>query len=140
MNRNKITRTIFGLFLALLVLIGFFLIKDYAPDKSLSELKEKWTYDNSKFIKVDGLDVHYRINGTGHPLVLIHGTGASLHTWEPWTKILEQDFKVISLDMPAFGLTGPNATGDYTLENYACLLYTSPSPRDRTRSRMPSSA
>ena len=25
-------------------------------------------------------------------------------------------------------------------ENYACLLYTSPSPRDRTRSRMPSSA
>ena len=23
---------------------------------------------------------------------------------------------------------------------YACLLYTSPSPRDRTRSRMPSSA
>ena len=27
-----------------------------------------------------------------------------------------------------------------TLKNYACLLYTSPSPRDRTRSRMPSSA
>ena len=26
------------------------------------------------------------------------------------------------------------------LRNTACLLYTSPSPRDRTRSRMPSSA
>ena len=26
------------------------------------------------------------------------------------------------------------------LQNVICLLYTSPSPRDRTRSRMPSSA
>ena len=36
---------------------------------------------------------------------------------------------------------GPQNLGGGNLENvYACLLYTSPSPRDRTRSRMPSSA
>ena len=29
---------------------------------------------------------------------------------------------------------------DLTVQDIACLLYTSPSPRDRTRSRMPSSA
>ena len=49
------------------------------------------------------------------------------------------------------GLTGGIASGKTTITNYirkhknvpildACLLYTSPSPRDRTRSRMPSSA
>ena len=32
------------------------------------------------------------------------------------------------------------AEDDWTAEVYVCLLYTSPSPRDRTRSRMPSSA
>ena len=37
------------------------------------------------------------------------------------------------------GLIGPNGSGKTTLFN-SCLLYTSPSPRDRTRSRMPSSA
>ena len=68
------------------------------------------------------MPVHFRINGEGEPLVLIHGTGASLHTWESWTTILEKDFQIISLDIPAFGLTGPNLTGDYSLENYAHFL------------------
>ena len=43
------------------------------------------------------------------------------------------------------GLIGPNGSGKTTLFNsivgtYPCLLYTSPSPRDTERSRMPSSA
>ena len=33
-----------------------------------------------------------------------------------------------------------NFFGNYTAADTGCLLYTSPSPRDRTRSRMPSSA
>ncbi len=94
----------------------------YAPDRSLESLKTDWAYDNSQFITVDDMPVHYRINGTGMPLVLIHGTGASLHTWEAWTEILDDDFRVISLDMPAFGLTGPNKTGKYSLEYYARFL------------------
>jgi len=94
----------------------------YQPDKPLSALKAEWTYENSKFLQIENMPVHYRINGTGPPLVLIHGTGASLHTWEKWTAILEKEFKVIALDMPAFGLTGPNETGNYSLEYYAKFL------------------
>ena len=107
-------------FLLLAFLLGVIFL--YTPDKPLEELKAEWAYDDSKFMDVQGLPVHYRINGTGEPLVLIPGTGASLHTWEEWTKILENDFKVISLDMPAFGLTGPNQTGKYSLEYYAEFL------------------
>jgi len=110
----------FFAFLALLLVgIGF---SAYAPDKSLDTLKADWAYDNSQFLTIDNMPVHYRINGTGTPLVLIHGTGASLHTWEKWTEILDDKFKVISLDMPAFGLTGPNQTGKYSLEYYAQFL------------------
>ena len=39
-----------------------------------------------------------------------------------------------------FNFTGLKEGTNYTVEPYTCLLYTSPSPRDHTRSRMPSSA
>ncbi len=110
---------VFGILV--LIILGYTWM-NYAPDKSFEELKTKWSYDNSQFLEMDGMPVHYRINGEGDPLVLIHGTGASLHTWEGWTEILEKDFKVISLDMPAFGLTGPNPERVYTLEFYAKFL------------------
>jgi pimeloyl-ACP methyl ester carboxylesterase len=47
-------------------------------------------------------------------VVLLHGFGASLHTWEPWAQLLSADRRVIRFDLPGFGLTGPDPTGDYT--------------------------
>lgn len=111
----------FGLIGILLLLAGYSFI-NYAPDKTLEELKKTWAYDNSQFLEMDGMSVHYRINGEGAPIVLVHGTAASLHTWEEWTKVLEKEFKVISLDLPAFGLTGPNPERIYNLEFYASFL------------------
>ena len=51
--------------------------------------------------------------------MLIHGTSASLHTWEGWAKALSAQHRVISFDLPGFGLTGPNASGDYRGDTYA---------------------
>lgn len=118
----KVFKILAFLFLLLIAIILACLFIAYQPDKPLSVLKAEWTYDNSKFLQIDNMPVHYRINGTGPSIVLIHGTGASLHTWEKWTEILEKDFKVIALDMPAFGLTGPNDTGNYSLDYYAQFL------------------
>ena len=53
----------------------------------LSELIEKYTNENSKFININGLDVHYRDEGKGEVLLLIHGTFSSLHTYDEWTNI-----------------------------------------------------
>lgn len=119
---KKIIRISFYSITILLLIIGIFLFLNYAPDKSFEAIKEKWAYDNSQFMEIDGIPVHYRISGEGKPVVLIHGTGASLHTWEKWTEVLEQEFKVISLDIPGFGITGPNKAGNYTLEYYAAFL------------------
>ncbi len=120
--KRKILK-ILGIILGILLLaLAGILIWAYAPDKSVEELKEKYAYDNSQFVEVDGLNVHYRINGEGFPVVLIHGTAASLHTWEGWTKVLKDNFKVISLDLPAFGLIHSNATGNYSLDYYSDFL------------------
>jgi pimeloyl-ACP methyl ester carboxylesterase len=47
-------------------------------------------------------------------VILIHGFGASLETWEPWARALSTQYRVIRFDLPGFGLTGPDPSGDYT--------------------------
>jgi pimeloyl-ACP methyl ester carboxylesterase len=64
--------------------------------------------------------VHYRDEGPRGdpaPLVLLHGTAASLHTWEGWSAALRGHKRVITFDLPGFGLTGPFA-GQYPRDDY----------------------
>lgn len=105
------------------VILLIIIFSQYRSDISVNELKPLYTNTESKFIEVDGMQVHYRIEGNGPPLVLLHGTAASLHTWEGWVKELKGEFRIISLDLPAFGLTGPNPTHDYTIKYYVDFLH-----------------
>jgi pimeloyl-ACP methyl ester carboxylesterase len=105
----------------LAIILGVVLIFGYS-DRSVDELKEKYANDQSKFMEIDGIKVHYRDEGTGVPLVLLHGTAASLHTWDGWTEALKDKYRIIRLDLPAFGLTGPAFDGDYSTDNYGRFL------------------
>lgn len=103
--------------IAILLFIVFFAVQK----KSIpaEELKKKYADAASKFLEFDGMQVHYKIEGEGKPIVLIHGTGASLQTWNGWTDtLIKNNYKVIRIDMPAFGLTGPNKTNDYSSKMY----------------------
>ena len=72
----------------------------------LSELTEKYTDESSKFMAVDDLVIHYRDQGTGPTLVLLHGVGSSLHTWDGWVNRLEPHYRILRIDLPGHGLTG----------------------------------
>jgi pimeloyl-ACP methyl ester carboxylesterase len=103
-----------------LVVAGFVAL-NWAPDRPVSRLAARWAPPPSKFIDVDGMQVHVRDEGRPDdpvPLVLLHGTSASLHTWEGWVRALESRHRVIRVDMPGFGLTGPSPGGDYTIDSY----------------------
>ncbi len=91
-------------------------------DIPLDTLKLKYANDQSRFMTIDGMPVHYRDEGKGFPVVLVHGTSSSLHTWDGWTAELVKKYRVIRMDLPAFGLTGPNASGDYTVRAYVKFL------------------
>ena len=91
-------------------------------DIPVEKLKEKYANKFSRFVAIDGMQVHYRIEGKGMPILLVHGTGSSLHTWDDWTLKLKENYQVIRMDLPAFGLTGPNKTGDYSIEKYTQFL------------------
>jgi len=83
---------------------------------------DKYTNKHSRFVKINRMMVHYRIEGEGFPLLLLHGTFSSLHTYNGWTKILSKQFKVIRLDLPGFGLTGPSKTANYSINAYMRFL------------------
>ena len=93
----------------------------WAPDLPTQELEQRWAQPPSTFIEMQGQRVHLRDEGPRDdpvPIVLIHGTSASLHTWDGWTEALRSQRRVIRFDLPGFGLTGPNASGDYSMATY----------------------
>lgn len=108
--------------LTILIVVGIlcgFIASSWYDDIPVEEIIEKYAYENSQFLELDGMNVHYRINGDGaETIVLLHGTAASLHTWEGWTRELEKKYRVVSFDLPAFGITGPEPNGNYTRERY----------------------
>ncbi|HSQ73156.1 MAG TPA: alpha/beta fold hydrolase [Rubrivivax sp.] len=105
---------------ALLLLSAVALALSRAPDRPVATLVANWALPPSDFIEVRGQVVHLRDEGPRDdplPIVLIHGTSASLHTWEGWVAALKGQRRVISFDLPGFGLTGPFA-GDYARDDY----------------------
>jgi pimeloyl-ACP methyl ester carboxylesterase len=110
--RPKLTYALIAL-AVLLVGAGIWL---YTPDKSRADLEAKYATAPSQFVKVAGVRLHIRDTGprAAPALILLHGFGMSLHTWEGWAKALESDVRVVRLDLPGFGLTGVDPTGDYT--------------------------
>lgn len=101
------------------------------PDVPAEALVGRWAPPPSDFVAVRGQVVHLRDEGPRDdplPLVLIHGTSASLHTWDGWTAALAAERRVIRFDLPAFGLTGPfspdsdYAPGDYRGDIYAAFV------------------
>ena len=86
------------------------------------ELKEKYTYETSNFVTIDGLGVHYCDEGVGKVILLVHGTFSSLHTFDDWNEILKKQYRVIRLDLPGFGLTGPSPSYEYSIDDYSDFL------------------
>ena len=94
-------------------------------DIPLEDLKAKYATSPSSFISVNGMDVHFRDEGDATdsiPIVLIHGTAASLHTFNDWTAQLKQDYRVVRMDLPAYGLTGPFPNRNYSIDNYVDFI------------------
>lgn len=73
----------------------------------LEKLKAQYADGASQFITIEGIKIHYRDEGSGPPLVLLHGICSSLHTWDGWVRELKQHYRIIRFDLPGFGLTGP---------------------------------
>jgi len=111
---KRILQGVGVLILLALVVIGGSVVRF---DRSKDELLPKYANAASQFIALpDGAVAHVRDQGnkTGPVLVLVHGSNASLHTWEPWVHILGATYRVVTMDMPGHGLTGAVRNDDYS--------------------------
>ncbi len=88
----------------------------WTPDRSRADLDTHYL-DASTAI-TDVLRTPLRVRDTGPKtapvLILIHGFGSSLETWEPWARLLSNQYRVVRFDLPGSGLSGPDRTGDYS--------------------------
>lgn len=85
--------------------------------RSTDWLERKYTNDASRFVQVGDSRIHYRAEGdpANQTLLLLHGSYSSLQTWDGWTTELVDEFHVVRLDLPGFGLTGPRQEDEHVL-------------------------
>ena len=84
----------------------------------LKELIEKYTLPDSKFMDLYGIKIHYTDQGKGDVILLLHGVFSSLHTFDNWANKLSENHRVIRVDLPGFGLTGPWTDNEYSINRY----------------------
>ena len=70
-----------------------------------SPTRRKYESEHSRYLMLDGRRVHYRSEGEGPTLVLLHGVMASLHTWDGWVARMASSYRIIRVDLPGFGLS-----------------------------------
>lgn len=68
-------------------------------------LEEDYEKPNSRYLEIDGVKMHYTIEGKGPPVLLLHGELSSLHTWDAWVPLLRESLTVVRVDIPGFGLS-----------------------------------
>lgn len=78
-----------------------------ADGLSSCPIRAKYELASSRYLDVDGVRLHYSVEGQGPTLLLLHGVAASLHTWDGWVRELAAHYRIVRVDLPGFGLSDP---------------------------------
>ncbi len=114
-----------GLVLVLFVAATAAFLYFRTPDTDVAAMRAKYGAPPSQFVDLGGgLSVHLRDTGprSAPVLMLVHGSNASIQTWEPWAARLGKRYRVIRFDLPGHGLTGANPTRDYSTAAFAGIV------------------
>lgn len=101
--------------LLMVAVVAFFAFR--VPDTDPGEMRAKYGAAPSQFLALPGgREIHYRDEGPRDApvIVLLHGSNSDLHTWDAWTDLLKDDYRILRFDQRGHGLTGPAPDGDYS--------------------------
>ena len=108
-----------------IVLLFYSMIKldiRYPSDISKESIEAKYLLESSDFIEIDGVNIHFAIDGSGPDLLLLHANYANLFDWNPWVNLLKDHYRVIRIDIPGHGLTAADPSNDYSMQRTIFLL------------------
>ncbi|MEM7375549.1 MAG: alpha/beta hydrolase [Bacteroidota bacterium] len=108
---------LFIVFTVILLVIG-----QFQANISADEIRKKFTDERSRFFQWQGVEVHFKDEGNGIPILFLHGTSSSLHTWDDISDILKANHRIIRLDLIGSGITGPHPQREYSIDMYLTLI------------------
>ena len=113
------------IFFIIVTLLAIVFLIFRTPDTDPAQMRAKYGSTPSQFVKIGGgVTVHLRdegpLNGDSDApvIILLHGSAADLHTWQPWAEGLRDTYRVIRFDQIGHGLTGADPAGDYSVDNF----------------------
>ena len=102
--------------LGLLGLLALAYGAGYRSDIDFSEVAIDYALPEGRFIDVEGTRIHYTDMGSGAAVLLVHGTGAEIGSWQAFSRALAaRGHRVLALDLPGSGLSGLAPGGDYSV-------------------------
>ncbi|MFL2504458.1 MAG: alpha/beta fold hydrolase [Candidatus Azotimanducaceae bacterium] len=113
-------RTFYWSLLALLIAALAFIVNSIYFDIPRKVLEEKYTDHTSKFLRLSGGGrLHFTDEGDKdrHTILLLHGFTGSHRNFKKMSPLLSNDLRVITLDLPGFGLTGAIPSKDYSINS-----------------------
>ncbi|MFT5612010.1 MAG: pimeloyl-ACP methyl ester carboxylesterase [Polaribacter sp.] len=109
--------SLFKIVTALFLLLGLILQLLWTPDTDWQEMRDKYGHPDSQLVELsNGVKIHYRDfgNSQSQAIILIHGTSDSLLTWDAIAPYLENDYRLISLDLPGHGFSSAHPQANYS--------------------------
>ena len=108
-----------------LILIFIVIYNSIYFDIPKNEIVSKYAKGASEFIELDdGSLIHIRDEGNkdGKIIVMVHGFNGSLFNYEPLIPYLSEKYRILSLDLPAHGLTGAVKSDIYSHEAFENVI------------------
>jgi pimeloyl-ACP methyl ester carboxylesterase len=87
-----------------------------------AELEAKYAGPDSRFATVDDVRIHYKDQGHGPAILLIHGSMGDTDDWNGWVEVLAPRRRVVRIDLPGFGLSGEIGNGNYSIDRSLALI------------------
>lgn len=97
----------------------------FAPLRRLTLEEDGADWPNrwaSRMVSAGGVDWHVQIMGDGLSLLLLHGTGASTHSWRDLAPLLATRFRVIAPDLPGHGFSSSGGARTQSMRGMAHAL------------------
>jgi pimeloyl-ACP methyl ester carboxylesterase len=86
------------------------------------QIEAAYATPDSRFAVIDGVKIHYKDQGHGPAVLLIHGSMGDTIDWDGWVDVLSPRYRVIRIDLPGFGLSGEIANGNYSIDRDLSLI------------------